>query len=177
MQFDGLLKVLDFGVARLASSSMTTAGAQPGTLQFMSPEQARGDDIDNRSDIFSAGGVFYRMLTGRKPFPGEEWTRVIRMLQFDDPVELSSEDAPPDLAAIVMRCLRREPEARYQTFQNVAFDLTRFQRKYQLETRGLLESAAATYRALLGKLTSVRETAARAGDTRIPASPVIDAAE
>ena len=174
VQFDGLLKVLDFGVARLASSSMTTAGAQPGTLHFMSPEQARGEDIDNRSDIFSAGGVFYRMLTGRRPFPGEEWTRVIRMLQFDDPVALSSQEAPPDLAAIVTRCLQKEAEARYPTFQSLALDLTRFQRKYQVETRGLIESTALTYRAVLAKLTSVRETAARGGDTAVPASPVID---
>jgi len=174
VQFDGLLKVLDFGVARLASSSMTTAGAQPGTLQFMSPEQARGDDIDNRSDIFSAGGVFYRMLTGRRPFPAEEWMRVLRMLQFDDPVALTSHEAPPDLAAIVTRCLQKDAEARYPTFQNVAVDLTRFQRKYQLETRGLVESTAVTYRAVLAKLTSVRETAARAGGTAVPSSPVID---
>lgn len=174
VQFDGLLKVLDFGVARLASSSMTTAGAQPGTLHFMSPEQARGDDIDSRSDIFSAGAVFYCMLTGRKPFPGEEWMRVLRMLQFDNPIALTSQEAPPDLAAIVTRCLQKEKEARYETFQNVAVDLTRFQRKYQLETRGLVESTAVTYRAVLAKLTSVRETAARAGGTAVPASPVID---
>ena len=88
VQADGLLKVLDFGVARLASSSMTTAGAQPGTLHYMSPEQARGEEIDKRSDIFSAGGVFYFMLTGRKPFPGQEWARVIRMLESEDPQPL-----------------------------------------------------------------------------------------
>src|SRR4030095_8386185 len=114
VQFDGLLKVLDFGVARLASSSMTRVGAQPGPLQFMSPEQPRGEDIDNRSDIFSAGGVFYCMLTGRKPFPGEEWMRVIRMLQFEAPTALTADEAPQSLAAIVMRCLEKDAARRYQ---------------------------------------------------------------
>ena len=63
---DGILKILDFGVARLASSSMTAAGFIVGTPDYMSPEQARGADIDGRSDIFSLGGVFYFMLTGPK---------------------------------------------------------------------------------------------------------------
>ena len=114
VQLDGLLKLLDFGVARLASSSMTTAGAQPGTLHYMSPEQARGDEIDKRSDIFSAGSVFYFMLTGRKPFPGQEWARVIRMLESEDPQPLDPGEAPPALANIVMRCLAKQAAARYR---------------------------------------------------------------
>src|SRR3954470_10169056 len=69
---DGILKILDFGVARLASSSMTAAGFIVGTPDYMSPEQARGADIDGRSDIFSLGGVCYFMVTGRKPFPAED---------------------------------------------------------------------------------------------------------
>ena len=107
VQADGMLKVLDFGVARLASSSMTTAGAQPGTLHYMSPEQARGEEIDERSDIFSAGGVFYFMLTGRKPFPAQEWARVLRMLESEDPEALDPGEAPEALASIVMRCLAK----------------------------------------------------------------------
>src|SRR3954447_21225740 len=65
---DGIAKILDFGVARVASSSVTAAGFVVGTPDYMSPEQARGDEIDARSDVFSLGGVFYFMLTGRKPF-------------------------------------------------------------------------------------------------------------
>jgi len=81
VQFDGLLKVLDFGVARLASSNMTSTGAQPGTLHYMSPEQARGEEVDQRSDIFSGGSVFYFMLTGRKPFPANDLPTLFRQIQ------------------------------------------------------------------------------------------------
>ena len=78
---DGILKILDFGVARLASSSMTAAGFIVGTPDYMSPEQARGAEIDGRSDIFSLGGVFYFMLTGRKPFAGPDITAVLVKVQ------------------------------------------------------------------------------------------------
>ena len=82
---DGILKILDFGVARLASSSMTAAGFIVGTPDYMSPEQARGADIDGRSDIFSLGGVFYFMLTGRKPFPATDLPTLFHQIQSDDP--------------------------------------------------------------------------------------------
>ena len=85
---DGILKILDFGVARLATSSMTAAGFIVGTPDYMSPEQARGQEIDSRSDIFSSGGVFYFMLTGRKPFPAEDPPSLFRQIQSDDPAPL-----------------------------------------------------------------------------------------
>src|SRR5580765_7653221 len=78
---DGILKILDFGVARLASSSMTAAGFIVGTPDYMSPEQARGADIDGRSDIFSFGGVCYFMVTGGKPFPAGDLPTLFRQIQ------------------------------------------------------------------------------------------------
>ena len=74
---NGELKIVDFGIARLASSSMTASGLLVGTPDYMSPEQARGHEIDQRSDIFSAGAVFYYMLTGRKPFAASGLTAVL----------------------------------------------------------------------------------------------------
>ena len=174
VQADGLLKVLDFGVARLASSSMTTAGAQPGTLHYMSPEQARGEDIDERSDIFSAGGVFYFILTGRKPFPAQEWARVLRMLDSEDPQALQPDEAPEGLAEIVMRCLAKTPAARYSDFQSVAADLTRFQRQCQAETRRLLDVVGPIYKSALVTLTSVRESARALGLSAPISLPAID---
>ena len=174
VQADGLLKVLDFGIARLASSSMTTAGAQPGTLHYMSPEQARGEDIDERSDIFSAGGVFYFILTGRKPFPGQEWARVLRMLDSEDPQALQPSEAPEALAEIVMRCLAKTPDARYSDFQSVAEDLARFQRQHQMETRRLLDLVSPTYKAALIALTSARESARTLGLSAPVSLPVIE---
>jgi len=174
VQADGLLKVLDFGVARLASSSMTTAGAQPGTLHYMSPEQARGEDIDERSDIFSAGGVFYFILTGRRPFPGQEWARVLRMLESEDPQALHPGEAPAALAEIVMRCLAKRAAERYSDFQSVAADLTKFQRQYQAETRRLLESLGPTYKAAVANLTAARESARTLGLSAPISLPVIE---
>jgi len=174
VQFDGLLKVLDFGVARLASSNMTSTGAQPGTLHYMSPEQARGEEVDQRSDIFSGGSVFYFMLTGRKPFPGDEWARVIRKLESEEPQALGPADAPPELASIVMRCLAKRTADRYNDFPSVAADLTKFQRQYQADTRRLLETVGSRYNALLTSLTSVVEVARRVGHEMVAASSVLE---
>jgi tetratricopeptide (TPR) repeat protein len=174
VQTDGLLKVLDFGVARLASSSMTTAGAQPGTLHYMSPEQARGEEIDERSDIFSGGGVFYFLLTGRKPFPGQEWARVLRMLESEDPERLNPGEAPEALAGIVMRCLAKKAAARYSDFRSVAAELAKFQRQYQTETRRLLETVSPRYKAALTTLTSARQAARTLGQPAPVALPVME---
>jgi len=174
VQLDGLLKVLDFGVARLASSNMTSTGAQPGTLHYMSPEQARGEEVDQRSDIFSGGSVFYFMLTGRKPFPGDEWARVIRKLESEEPQALGPADAPPELASIVMRCLAKRPADRYNDFPSVAADLTKFQRQYQADTRRLLETVGSRYNALLTSLTSVVEVARRVGHEMVATSSVLE---
>ena len=85
VQDDGSVKVLDFGVARLADSNMTASGFIVGTPDFMSPEQARGAEIDQRSDIFSTGAVFYYMLSGRKPFAATDLPAVLHKVEAEDP--------------------------------------------------------------------------------------------
>ena len=132
---DGILKILDFGVARLASSSMTAAGFIVGTPDYMSPEQARGADIDGRSDIFSLGGVFYFMLTGRKPFPATDLPSLFRQIQNDDPAPLLEREAPPELAAVIMKALSKKPETRYQTCQDLLADLDSVRQRYPLATQ------------------------------------------
>ena len=119
---DGILKILDFGVARLASSSMTASGFIVGTPDYMSPEQVRGADIDARSDIFSLGGVFYFMLAGRKPFPASDLPTLFRQIQNDDAPALNA-DVLPELTGIVMKALSKEPDARYRTCQELSADL------------------------------------------------------
>ena len=89
----------------------------------MSPEQARGAEIDGRSDIFSLGGVFYFMLTGRKPFPANDLPTLFHQIQSEDPPPLLGVEAPPELAAVIMKALSKKRETRYQTCQELMADL------------------------------------------------------
>ena len=132
---DGVLKILDFGVARLASSSMTAAGFIVGTPDYMSPEQARGAEVDARSDIFSLGGVFYFMLTGRKPFPANDLPTLFRQIQSEDaPAPLGAE-TPPELTAVIMKALSKKRKTRYQTCHELMADLETVRQLYPLEAR------------------------------------------
>lgn len=131
---DGILKILDFGVARLASSSMTAAGFIVGTPDYMSPEQARGDNVTAQSDIFSLGGVFYFMLTGRKPFPATELPRLFKQIQNDDPAPLLDTEAPPELAALVMRALAKKVDVRHQSCEDLLDELEHVMLGYPVTT-------------------------------------------
>ena len=131
---DGILKILDLGVARLASSSMTAAGFIVGTPDYMSPEQARGENIDGRSDIFSLGGVFYFMLTGRKPFPATDLPGLFGQIQNDNPAPLLDSEAPPELATVIMKALAKKVDARYQSCQDLLDDLESVKHRYPLST-------------------------------------------
>ena len=143
VQSDGLLKVLDFGVARLADSSMTADGQLIGTPQYMAPEQARGQVVDQRSDIFSAGGVFYFMLSGRQPFPGPELAALLRQLQFEELEPLPA--VPPELFALVSQAMAKDPAERPSRVEELLAGLVRFRRQYLNETRRLAATARAQY--------------------------------
>jgi serine/threonine-protein kinase len=137
VRFDGILKILDFGVARLATSSMTASGFIVGTPDYMSPEQARGLEIDGRSDIFSLGAVFFFMLTGQKPFPAGELPALFHQIQHESPRPLLAEEAPPELAGVVMKALAKERGERYQTCQEMMADLDVIRQAYPLKVRRL----------------------------------------
>jgi serine/threonine-protein kinase len=161
---DGILKILDFGVARLASSSMTAAGFIVGTPDYMSPEQARGENIDGRSDIFSLGGVFYFMLTGRKPFPATELPGLFGQIQNDDPAKLLDHEAPPELAAVIMRALSKKADARYQSCQDLLDELESFKHRYPL----VAQRAAAAGQPVPVKVTPDPGVAASARASAVP---------
>ena len=109
----GRIKVMDFGVAKLRNSAdLTKSGSTIGTVAYMSPEQARGDEIDQRSDIWSLGVVMYEMLTGRLPFQGEYEQAVVYSILHDEP-EMPS-GIPSDLKGILNRCLEKRPARRYK---------------------------------------------------------------
>ena len=126
----GRAKLADFGVARVTETEgeggeMTRAGALVGTPSYMSPEQIQGQAIDRRTDIFSAGIVFYQLLTGRKPFEGGQWELAKKIVQ-DDPVWPSSiVQIPPAIDRVVAKALAKAPEKRYQTARKFAESLKR----------------------------------------------------
>jgi serine/threonine-protein kinase len=123
----GNAKLADFGVARIMDeqSEATRAGAMVGTPSHMSPEQIQGQPIDRRTDIFSAGVVFYQLLTGQKPFEGTGWALAKKIVQ-DDPV-LPSQlvQINPAIDRVVARALAKHADQRYQTARSFADDLKR----------------------------------------------------
>jgi eukaryotic-like serine/threonine-protein kinase len=115
---DGHLKVTDFGIARAgAQADMTEAGSVIGTAQYLSPEQARGDEVTAASDCYAVGIVLYEMLTGRVPFDGDRPVAVAMKQIGDEPAPLRAVEpnVPPELEAVVMRALAKRPSERYRT--------------------------------------------------------------
>lgn len=121
----GQVKILDFGIARLASSELTRTGLLMGTPTYMSPEQARGRRSDARSDIFSLGVVFYELLSGEKPFLGDDYFEVMEKVRSQDPRPLHdlTPTLPPALIDAVHRMLAKDPDARYQSLEALRADL------------------------------------------------------
>jgi hypothetical protein len=123
---DGHLKILDFGIARLvtAVSELTATGVVMGTFRYMSPEQARGS-VDQRADIFSVGAVFYEWLTFGFAFPGLELITILEQIRSLNPPPVTQADPalPPELDAIIERCLRKNPDERYASMDQVCDDL------------------------------------------------------
>jgi beta-lactam-binding protein with PASTA domain len=127
---DGRLKVTDFGIARSGASQMTEVGSIIGTAQYLSPEQARGAPVDQRSDVYSVGIVLYEMLTGTVPFTGDTPLEIAMKHLSEVPVPPSEirDDVPDDLDLVVLRALAKDPEDRYQAAEEMDADLARIQR-------------------------------------------------
>jgi eukaryotic-like serine/threonine-protein kinase len=154
---NGELKIVDFGIARLASSSMTASGLLVGTPDYMSPEQARGHEIDQRSDIFSAGAVFYFMLAGRKPFAASGLSAVLAKVQSEDPLPFRDAEAPAPLARVIMKALAKNPGDRQQTCGQMAAELERLKRDLEIGAAQSVADGDARLQ-LLASLTDQRRT-------------------
>jgi len=167
---DGYVKVLDFGIAKLterraagttaddlgeAETRMqveTSPGMVMGTPHYMSPEQARGKQVDERADTWSLGVLLYEMLTGRQPFEGETASDIIAMILGRDPAPLSAvmTGAPAELERILSKALDKSKEERYQTAKDFHADLRRFRRRHEQESdqeRSLPPGESAQYAA------------------------------
>jgi len=123
---DGVVKILDFGLAKLAGvTGVTRTGTTMGTAAYMSPEQARGEDLDCRTDIWSLGVVLYEMVTGHLPFKGEHEQAVIYMILNQDPPSLAGfrSDIPDAFQQIVAKALEKDRAHRYQNVGALVNDL------------------------------------------------------
>jgi serine/threonine protein kinase len=127
---DRRVKVTDFGIARAGASQMTEAGSIVGTAQYLSPEQARGAAVDQRSDLYSVGIVLYELLTGKVPFTGDSPVEIAMKHLSDTPPPPSelNESVPEELDQIVMRALAKDPARRYQSAEQMDADLERVAR-------------------------------------------------
>ncbi len=127
---NGDIKVMDFGIARAmsdAQATMTQTAQVIGTAQYLSPEQARGERVDSRSDLYSTGCLLYELLTGRPPFTGDSPVAIAYQHVREDPVPPSRVDpeVPPWADAIVLKAMAKSPADRYQTAADMRADLQR----------------------------------------------------
>ena len=122
---DGMVKVVDFGIARLAGASMTQTGTLLGTLAYMSPQQIRGDRADARSDIWSVGVVLYELLSYRRPFQGENHAALLLSILQNEapPLHKLLADCPHQLDLISKRTLAKDYSARYQSMEELLLEL------------------------------------------------------
>ncbi len=135
---DGRVKVLDFGLARFeaegADKSVTHAptitrqtdpGTVLGTVGYMSPEQVRGETVDQRSDIFSLGCVLYEMVSGQRAFSGDTAVETMSAILKEEPSDVSTSgvDVPPELGGTIRRCLEKRPQSRFQSASDLAYNL------------------------------------------------------
>src|SRR5262252_10689060 len=127
MTADGTVKIMDFGIAK-AGGGMTSTGQVLGTPNYMSPEQVKGKVLDGRSDLFSFGVVLYEMVTGEKPFVGQNVTTIIYKIVHENPIPPRDLDVTihPGMSMVVTKALAKLPDDRYQSGADLSKDLENY---------------------------------------------------
>ena len=123
---DGGVKLLDFGIAKSATATLTQGASVVGSAGYMSPEQIEGQPVDGRADVFSVGAVLFEMVAGRPPFDGDTVTAVMMKIVLDEPapdIRTIVPDTPATLAAAIRRALEKNPDDRYADAAELAADL------------------------------------------------------
>ncbi len=169
----GAVKVMDFGIARAVTdgqATVTATAAVIGTAQYLSPEQARGEAVDARSDVYATGCVLYELLTGTPPFSGDSPVAVAYQHVREEPRPPSAvhPGVPQDLDAIVLKALNKNPMNRYQTAADMRSDLVRALAGQAVHATPVMNDADRT--ALLGSVPAVRASGTR---TLVAATPSI----
>jgi eukaryotic-like serine/threonine-protein kinase len=135
------VKIMDFGLAYKSDiSQITNTGSTVGTVPYISPEQARGEKIDHRTDIWSLGVILYEMITGQRPFMSDYSQELVYMILREEPepvINLRS-NIPPALVQIVQKALQKNRELRYRTAEEMLLDLTVLQRELQTAHQGIM---------------------------------------
>jgi len=188
----GQVKVLDFGLAKLARPEMqmetigvtqdsptpnlTSPGATVGTIAYMSPEQARGEELDTRSDLFSLGTVIYQMATGKQPFSGATSAVVFHAILELDPVPVVQLNAtlPPKFQEIIEKALEKDRDLRYQSAADLRGDLKRLKRDVESGRKSAASSASASVPAAASSAAS--QSGASSPAARASSSAVVAAA-
>jgi hypothetical protein len=137
----GQAKIMDFGLAKVTGGTLLTReGTTLGTVAYMSPEQARGEEVDHRSDIWSLGVVMYEILSGQLPFTGDREASILYSVVHEEPKPLKEikRDLPPELQQIVNHALRKKPESRYSSAAEMLKDLQKYQDVLRAEELGAL---------------------------------------
>jgi serine/threonine-protein kinase len=177
---DGIVKVLDFGIAKLGhragdqtigrgltvTSTASTPGMVVGTAKYMSPEQARGVEVDGRSDIFSLGSVMYEMVTGRAAFDGVTASDVmaeILKVEPPPPVEFAP-DVPQEIERIIGKALRKDREIRFQSVGDLLIDLQDFKKEAEFQAKLHRSTGGQAARVGSGSGTPARAIPALTGD-------------
>lgn len=129
---NGIPFIVDFGVARVGMSTMTSTGTIIGTPSYMAPEQVMGQQVDRRADIFSLGVILYELITGKRPFEGEHITTVAYKIIHEEPLHLKEvkQDIPEDFETIVDKALAKKADERYQTCLELYSDLQEVMNKF-----------------------------------------------